>query len=273
MDPAWVIPAAGQAFKNRQDIASGWSRLLALLLGKKSQLVVTGMAGSGKTVLLDHLSGVAFSPEYEPPEGKSPEVDRKKLRRPGQRLGFAVIPGQEDGPNRLLGFDELFLGKKPVAGVIHVVCFGYNETRGEFAKEALEEIDLQTLRERRLKQELEDLRATCAVIRSSWTRFRVPLWMLVVVNKVDLYEDKLDEARRRYSERSEGEFVETIQELRENIGKDNFGWQAIPGCSWLESFRWGDQVVETKLVPSQRNQLLKGIEDAAISRCERARLR
>lgn len=272
IDPSWAIPVAGQAVKNREDIAGAWASLVNFLLGTRSQLAVTGMPGTGKTVLLDHLTGRAADPDYTLP-GKSAQLERETLKRTGQRLGLAAIPGQA-ATSRLEGLDRLFLGKDPVAGILHVVSFGFTETRGSFAKEAMEEIDLPTLRRLRLEQELEDLEQTCGVVRSSWTRHRHPLWMLVVANKVDLYssEEDLNEARKRYSERSNSDFAELLNELQAQIGKDNFEWQALPGCSWLEDFRWRDEVVESKLDLSQRNELLRGIADAAASRCKGARL-
>jgi GTPase SAR1 family protein len=268
-DPTWAIPIAGQAIRNREEIAGLWARLMNTLRGKHSQLAVTGMPGVGKTVLLDHLTGQAFGPDYELP-ARSAQVERETLRRTGQRLGLAVIPGQRSSSNRLLGIDELFIGKKPVSGILHVVSFGYTETRSEFAMEAMRTRDLAAMRAIRLEEELEDLRATCQVIRTSWTHHRKPMWLIVVADKVDLYSDdeSIKEAKTRYSRNAGSAFSSVLNELEAQIGQDNFDWHAMPACGWLEDFHWRDEMVESRLDMTQRNALLGRLGDAIAARCE-----
>lgn len=236
------------------------------LLGKRSQLVVTGMPGAGKTVLLDHLSGRGLDPSYEPP-GRSAQVERETIRRTGKRLGMAVIPGQSAAP-RLQAIDKLFLGKSVARGVVHVVSFGFTETRSTFAAEAMKSLDLDSLREQRLTEELDDLGETCQMIRSSWTRHRQPIWLIVAVNKIDLFSEgpSLRASETRYA--GSGAFVETLEELQNRLGTDNFGWEALPVCSWLEDFVWHDETIKSTLDMSQRNALLGNLGDAIASRCE-----
>lgn len=271
MDPTWAIPVAGQAIRNREEIAGTWNRLLNRILGKHSQLAMTGMPGSGKSVLLDHLSGRAFDAQYELPE-TSAQVERETLRRSGQRLALAVLPGQSS-TTRLEGINDLFLGKKRVRGVVHVVSFGYTETRSTFAVEVMRDRDLADLREIRLKEELNDLKDTCNTIRTYWNRHREPIWMIVAANKVDLYSDSpsLEEAHARYSENAASPFTDVIRELEARIGADNFGWQAMPVCGWLEDFKWADETIESKLDMSQRNELLRRLGAAVSGRSESAK--
>jgi signal recognition particle receptor subunit beta len=270
-DPTWIIPAAGQVVRNRKEIAKAWDRLLNTFIGKRSQLVVTGMPGTGKTVLLDNLSGKAADPKYEVP-GTSAQLERETLRRDGKRLGIAVIPGQ-DSSNRLQGLNDLFLGKKKVRGVIHVVSFGYTETRDAFAAEELQSRKLQAFRNVRLKEELEDLRATCEAIRSHWTRHRQPIWLLVAANKVDLFSDaqSLKAAHNRYAEASKSSFTRLVGGLQHRLGSDNFEWAAQPVCSWTEDFEWGAETVKSALNSAQRNALMRDLEEAIVARCEAAK--
>jgi len=266
-----VIPIAGQAMRNREEITGVWDRLVNQLLGKRSQLVETGMPGSGKSVLLDHLTGKGLDPAYQPPT-TSAQVERDTLKRTGQRLALAVLPGQST-PSRLQGINDLFLDKRRVRGVLHVVSFGYTETRSEFAVEAMRDQDLESLREIRLAEELEDLRDTCQMIRSHWNRRHEPIWLIVAANKVDLYSDtpSLEAAHARYAEEGDSEFTAAIRELETRIGADNFGWHAMPVCSWPENFRWADETVESRLDISQRNELLSRLASSMSARSEGAK--
>jgi ABC-type phosphate/phosphonate transport system ATPase subunit len=132
---SWMLPAAEQAYKHRKEILSAWERLTAFLFGKRKAIAVTGMAGAGKTVLFDHLSGLAYKQGYTPPF-TSVAVESGKLKSRKKRIGMSVIPGQS-APPRLFALNDIFLGKKPVNGVIHVVSNGFIELRSREAKETL----------------------------------------------------------------------------------------------------------------------------------------
>jgi GTPase SAR1 family protein len=270
-DPSWAIPLAGQAIRNREEIAGAWNRLINRILGKHSRLAMTGMPGVGKTVLLDHLSGRAFDSAYQLPD-TSAQVERETLRRKGQRLGLSVLPGQSSS-TRLEGIDDLFFGKKPVRGVLHVVSFGYTETRSAFAVDAMKHRDLEELRKVRLDEELEDFQDTCRAIRSYWTRHREPIWLIVAANKVDLYatEGPLEAAHARYGEGSDSEFTAIANELQRRIGADNFSWKAAPVCSWLEDFKWSEETLASTLDMSQRNELLRRLGKSIAAQCEGAK--
>jgi DNA replication protein DnaC len=63
MGPEWLLPVAKEAYENRKDILSAWERISAWL-AKKKGIAFTGMAGVGKTVLFDHLTGTAYKRGY-----------------------------------------------------------------------------------------------------------------------------------------------------------------------------------------------------------------
>ena len=92
MDPFWLLPVAREAYKSREEIKSGWGKITTRLRGRKSSIVFTGMAGVGKTVLLDYLSGTAYQPNYAPP-GRSETVEKKQITAPKQRINALVVPG------------------------------------------------------------------------------------------------------------------------------------------------------------------------------------
>ena len=64
----WYIPAATESLKHRDLIKAAWNAVIGLWRRRKSRIAFTGMSGSGKSVLLDHLTGRAFSRTYSLPE-------------------------------------------------------------------------------------------------------------------------------------------------------------------------------------------------------------
>ena len=176
----WVVPATELVIEHHEKVRSAWDRASAALLGKKSQVVITGMAGSGKTVLFDHITGRAFRRNYSPP-GQSQSAEAGKHNAKGKRLRISVVPGQESNP-RMEALRDLFGNKQKVDGVIHVVANGFVDVRDDNARRVLlEDSDLKTIqrfRTHQLQRELEDLDATCQVVRSAFQHHDHPRWML-----------------------------------------------------------------------------------------------
>jgi hypothetical protein len=267
MDP-WTLPTAGlQIYKSRSEIASVLAKINNRLRGEKAIIAVTGMPGVGKTVLVDHLAGAGLKDSYRPP-GKSRGVERGLRRAKGLRLNFRTIPGQVS-PIRIQGLDDLFNAKRPVAGLIHVVANGYSDIRAEFARAQLErEMSLEDFRTAQFQAEIHDLETTLSYARGAMARGHRPFWVLVAVNKVDLWssDEAVAEARRRYTDPA-GEFATAIGSFVNQVGSDNVQWEALPVSTWSSAFRWGDQQVPSMLdreVQLQTlGQLAHAIEDHA----------
>jgi len=262
MDVTWVLPAAKEAYKERQAITSAWARLINLLLGSRRRICFTGMAGVGKTVLFDYLTGVAYKRNYKLPK-QSQAAERKALALHRKRLAFSVIPGQESPP-RYDAIDEIFEDDS-VDGVVHVVGNGFIDIRGgaQARKVLVEDIGLSTLdsfRDYHRADELVDLRNTCALVRRAVRKHRRPKWLVVAVTKTDLFYKDVASAEERYSPHGHGDFVETLHELRKDVGRDNFQWASAPVCSWLEDFDWNGDIAESTLKPHQRDHYIAGLE-------------
>ena len=256
-DP-WLIPLAKEAYEHRAEIVSGWDRIVTLLLGKKKTIVFTGMGGVGKTVLFDHLSGTAFDAKYAPPQEMSQAIEIGKMPARKKRIKISVVPGQESRP-RLQAINELFYGDKPINGVVHVVANGFVELRHPEARQVLIEQGLDTLqkfREHQLREEVEDFDATCNAIRQSAQKHRMPNWMIVAVNKCDLYASDIETARTYYATSTTSPFRTRLSSLQQQLGTDNFRWTIAPVCSWLDDFTWNGNTTKPQLNVSQRNQFL-----------------
>lgn len=253
----WILPAIKEAYKGRDDAKDAWSRVF----GKK-RIVFTGLSGVGKSVLLDFLTGKGFEQGYQPPK-PSQSVEKgklsKRLKTDKPRMAISVLPGQDDFP-RLQGLDEIFLGKKGVDGVIHVVSNGFIDERSSVAKSSLiKESGLETIeqfRQYQLKKELTDLDETCEIIRKSIHKHQKPKWLLVAVTKADLFYDKLDEAREYYSPSSKSKFAKRLKELQIQVGTDNFRWETVPVCTWLDDFEWNNEKQPSVLKVDERDHFI-----------------
>lgn len=269
VDP-WTISsvAVREAFRHREEIQSIWSKLSALLLKRKSRLAVTGAEGAGKTVLADHVTGIAYHSDYLPP-GQSEATEKRKITGKKKRIGLSVVPGQ-DSPIRREALDSLFDGGKPLDGVVHVVDDGFARPREWLAEQALDEAktSLKDLREARWKKEIETISEICQQIRGMMSRHpKVKPWLLIAANKADLFSepDDLRAARERYCQ---GAFWEPIQKLENDVGADRLDVRARPVSAWLEDFQWGEEVVASRFSLGQRDASVRDLAKTIEALCQ-----
>lgn len=253
----WMGPAL-TAYRHRADLKDMLSGGLARLLGKSVSLAFTGMQGAGKTVLLDHLTGKAQGKDYKKPR-QSQSLERGIVRSAGRRIRVSVVPGQNAEP-RYVALDQLFHGKKPVQGVVHVVSYGYASTRNEDeAKAMVKELKLSTLAKYakyQMERELEDLEQTCEAVRASRRKHYAPAWLLVAVDKIDLYRDRLSKAREYYSSMNDSPFTAQLRALARQVGEDYFRWEAAPVCGVLEEFTWNGKTEVSQIDQTARDAYL-----------------
>jgi hypothetical protein len=253
----WLAPAL-TAYRHRDDVRGLLEGGMAWLFGKKTTLAFTGMEGVGKTVLLDHLTGAAFREGYTLPL-RSQREERGHVTTASKRLLATVVPGQVAAPRRLT-LDKLFGGKQAIDGVVHVVCNGLASIREpDAARSLLRQSKLTTLAKYRkyaLGQELADLDETCQAIRESHRKKRTPGWLIVAVDKVDLYFDTIEQARDYYSPTGDSPFVEKLRTLATQVGTDFFRWETAPVCGCLEKFVWNREELLPQIDAAKRNAYL-----------------
>jgi hypothetical protein len=112
-------------------------------------------------------------------------------------------------------------------------------------------------REYQLLQELNDLDQTCERIREAHKNHKGPPWLIVAVDKADLYQDTIEKARLYYSEDGNSEFSQRLRKLMSQAGSDNFRWTAVPVCSLVEDFTWNNKQQPTQITLEDRNAYLK----------------
>jgi hypothetical protein len=236
-------PARGPA-RVTGAVARGRERVTGVFQRRYPTVAVTGMTGVGKTELVDHLCGRA-QPEGTAESGSA--VMERRVQR-GRRLRgfrFRVVPG-ENAATRLGALDEVF-HDDPVDGVLHVVAHGHATGRRIAGTTGLQVVD----RDEQLARELEDWTVTAHRIAAMAVRRPHPTWLVVVVTKVDLYADRVDEVVRSYSPGSGTPFGDRLDELRALAGAAKLSIDVLPACSHLD----GDAVS-----PTRRDAYLAALE-------------
>jgi hypothetical protein len=244
--------------KNNKEIGHFLASLRKRVFGKKLQIAVTGMEGVGKTVLMHALTGEDRKPTYKKPT-RSQNKETRKIKTAGQKLLLVSVPGQPADP-RYATLDDLFRGAKPVDGVIHVVGAGLAIIREPDAKRSLIEdsgIDtIEKFRKYQRDRERTDLEETCRAIRDSHRKHHAPKWLVLAVDKIDLYWDKVDDTVQTYSPRSKSGLPKLLQELIRQVGEDNFRWRVLPVCGLLEDFEWNGQTLRSQINEEKRQLAL-----------------
>ena len=251
----WSGPALA-AFKHRKEIEELVSYGVGSLFGSRTEIAITGMAGVGKTILLDFLAGDGFKSDYKPPL-QSQDKERKKIKAADRRMRLTTVPGNRASLPREETLHELFEGRHPVNGVIHVVANGFAVKRSSEAVDQFAELGIDSIakyRKQLLKEELDDLITTCSAIHKSHRLHHKPSWIIVIADKIDLYHGEAAAARDYYSPASKNKFGRQIHELILNVGRSFLRWEeTVPLCTHIEKFTWGTETVENQLDPSDRN--------------------
>jgi GTPase SAR1 family protein len=269
MSFSWVAPAILAGIKERKDIGSFLAGLWAKLFSRKARLAVTGMEGAGKTVLLDALTGKAFQRNYTKPT-RSQKMETGSVAADTRKIILAVVPGQQAHP-RHVALDDIFRGKRPVDGAIHVVSSGFASVRTTDAVRVLVTdhgiTTVRKFRQYQKRREVEDLQETCRAIRDAHRRHHAPKWLVVAVDKVDLYHNELAEIERQYSPSAQTDFVRELNALAEQVGTDFFRWTALPVIGCIENFEWNGHTHHAQLQEEWRERYLKQFLTELVSYC------
>ncbi len=201
-------------------LAGGGQQGLRVLRDRYPTVAVTGMTGVGKTALIDRLSHHATA-EGSLDAGSS-QLERRTRRSKGLRgFRFRVVPG-DNAAARLNALDHVF-HDEPADGVLHLVANGHETARSTGPRPA-PEADRNT----QLARELEDWTITAHRIASMAVRRDRPIWMIIVLTKVDLYLDDLDKVIDYYSPGSGSEFGRRIDDLRTLAGGAKLALDVLP---------------------------------------------
>ena len=98
------------------------------------------------------------------------------------------------------------------------------------------------------------------------TASRKPLWLLIAVNKIDLFPDAINQEINIYS-KATSPFAERLRLLQNRIGSLYFTWDIAPVSACLEDFTFQNQKIDSTLKPSQQQEYVKAFIEKLIERC------
>lgn len=245
------------AYGRRHLIQKYFVKALAYVNKGRTQIVVTGMPGAGKSMLVsqmhEHTRDLAdLLPESTGVEVKAISLgDWTKLVR--------VLPGQTG--YRVSGELEAYYENDSLEGVVHVVDFGYTSPRDQVVSHELINSDnldsISKLRERNLLLELDALKNELSNIRKLLSTSRKLKWMVIAVNKVDLFAADSIQALSHYHPSGSSSFAKELKRFLDDIGRDNFKISVVQVCSYESDFVWNGETIATSLPRNGRMAIFK----------------
>lgn len=243
-DTVPIIKQVNYAYKYRHLIQKLWVNLRVKLSLGTPKILMLGQAGAGKSVLCSTIHGEANTLEWQKP-GTSRAVEIKPIQLGEWTQVVSVIPGQ-DSSERLNALDKA-INNKGIDGIVYVVDWGYTSIRELHTRNAMiksSSIDtIEKLRKRNLEIELEDFSGLLHMLKMSIPNKRGPKWIMIAINKLDLFKDKEHEAIHYYKLDKSSDFQKKISEFLTKVGSQNivFDFQLVTARS--EKFIWGDEEI------------------------------
>jgi hypothetical protein len=194
-------------------------------------IVITGASGAGKTEVWRRLTG------KQAPDAPSKSVEEGYLFpiRRRSRVAVTAIPGQVSKQR----YDDLNFYFGPTGrldGVVFVASFGFDRVWPQdidLVANNLPELTVDALRQRNVARELDSFRETCEQLRQrNFSDRNLPVpWLLVVVNKVDLFSTELETAGSYYVPGGGSQFDQIIDRLKGDLGNAaGFRYDVLPVC-------------------------------------------
>ena len=221
---------------------------------KKFRLAITGMEGVGKTVLFDSLTGKAFEPGYQKPS-RSQRMETGKVPSASSKLLVSVVPGQ------VCAFEVTRLG----SALLGEASRERSDPRREFGIRERPQHGCRSCPRQRpcnhndsqvpaTPEEAGTRRPPSNLPHHPYADFKycAPQWLVVAVDKIDLYHDELADVERLYSPSAKTDFVKELNSLVRRLGTDFFRWMALPVVGYIEHFEWNGHIQRTQLQEQDR---------------------
>lgn len=247
-----------QGYSYRHSIQRYWTQLKAYADRGATQIVLTGHAGVGKTILAAQMHGSARDLAFEIPD-ESRSVEVAAITAGAWTKLVRILPGQEGF--RAAGAISTFQNNAGLEGVIHLVDYGYVAPRNPASARALIQNDgldtIAKLRERNLRLEIEDLRVVLSDIRKLQKQHSRPKWLAVAVNKVDLFAGDRQAALDHYHPLGSGGFGRALADFQRDIGQQNVAVHVLETCAFERDFSWNGEVAKSGLERQEQLKILR----------------
>lgn len=219
-------------------------------------ILILGRSGTGKTVLLHHLNQEAYSNDWQLPETSS-KTEFKAAEFGLWHHIVAVPPGQHT-EERNVALQEALDKNSNLKGIIYLMDYGYTEIRSDAVKHDLVQqgfSDIESIRKKNLELELREFDDFLTILSHSIRPNSEPKWLLIGVNKIDLYYDRSNEAQRYYDPECNGKYKELIDKLYTKIDRSKLKIVCVPLCSLNEPFLWNNEQIDSKLNSTTRTKI------------------
>lgn len=182
-----------------------------------TDVVVTGTPGVGKSIFIGNIDSF-IKEKYPVKPDLSNDIEINIIRVNDDFLPkkVVVIPGQS-GSEQNNAFRKLIINNEKLSGIIHVVDFGCTKPRSDMSEMHYTSIGIDTLEKLRLyfiDEEILYFNNLVSMIKSSKNKIK---WLHIVINKIDLFSQQLEQAVNHYHE---NEFGSIVKELCNHIGSD-----------------------------------------------------
>ena len=142
-----------------------------------------------------------------------------------------------------------------------MVDFGFSSPRDPVLADSLIQVDgldsIEKLRARNLSLEVDALKLELANIRRLLAQRSNLKWLLIAVNKIDLYPSQKASALSHYHPNGDSAFGSALRSLQHDIGKDNLGIYIAGSCAYEADFKWNDAVAPSSLPRQEQDLILR----------------
>lgn len=236
-------------YKNRRNIYGLWKRLQAYMDIGGTNIAVLGKSGVGKSVLTSHLHGEANSLDWAPP-GVSSNIETSPISIGEWTRLVRVIPGQSSS-ERAKGLTEVFHHSSSLEGVIYVCAGGYIKIRdSSVANDLIREMRVSSLDKYaafQRQQEAADLREVCNRLLETQASGKKPRFLVVAVNKCDLFLDRLASFYDFYGLGGSGPTAKVLRDFKKESNNQELRVSVVPVSAYPEDFEWNGTNITTQI--------------------------
>lgn len=252
------LQAGVAVVKNKRPIIDFISNRAAGIM--RTDIVVTGHHNVGKSILLNKMQSMLKSKyPVKPSMSEDVEINVIRVNDDFFPAKAVVIPGQKNR-EQIDGFRKFITNNNNLKGVIHVVDWGYTKPRDrniEMDYVARDIKSIEDLRNIMLESELQYLSSLIEILKGAKSSLK---WMIVVINKADLFHDRQHDAWYYYNVKSE--FQKKLSELQSYFG-NNFSLDYHFSISSRDNFHYNNEhlhsVVDEKM---SEDDLVNGLINA-----------
>lgn len=261
----WIAPTLAAAYEHREELKSLWKKL-SDAIGPKARVSLVGMAGVGKTAVLRAVSGESW------PDATSRRIEMGRIQGISEKIELVTVPGQI-GQERERFLDQVFTD--PPVGIVLFTAYGYASYREDVARQHLVQLHprLNDIRRLNLQVEVEIFEEVSKRIAASLRREKVnwgkraPRFLLIVPTKIDLYYDRIMDARSYYSMDGTSNFSRQLKEFHHRVGSQNLRVESVPVSAGDASYAWGEEAADTQFLEQHRGFFQRQFAQAVTELC------